>query len=96
MSSALAVNYYTKESPALGGELNADLFNMGLTLHDKTGNLSWVTGFRYAYPSLFDKTLQTAGLYKPSFDDFQFLGSYSLPNNFVVQLRFLQRGIILN
>ena len=89
MSSSLTVNYYTEESPELGGELNADLFNMGLTLHDKTGNLNWRTGFRYAYPSLFDKTLQTKGQYKPSFDDFQFLGSYDLPNNYQVQLLFL-------
>jgi len=89
MSSSLTVNYYTKENPELGGELNADLFNMGLTLHDKTGNLNWRTGLRYAYPSLFDKTLQTQGQYKPSFDDFQFLGSYYLPNNYQVQLLFL-------
>jgi hypothetical protein len=86
MSSALAVNYYTEETPQLGGELNADLFNMGLMLHDRTGNLSWRAGIRYAYPSLFDKTLQTSGQYRPSFDDFQFLGSYILPNNSTIQL----------
>jgi hypothetical protein len=90
MSSALAVNYYTEERPDLGGELHADLFNLGLTLHDKTGNLSWRTGFRYAYPSLFDKTLQTEGVYKPRFDDFQFLGSYSFPNNAAVQVLFIK------
>ena len=89
MSSALAVNYDSIENPVLGGEINADLFNMGLTLHDKTGDLSWRTGFRYSYPSLFDKTLQTQGLYKPNFNDFQFLGSYNLPDNFVVQLLFI-------
>jgi hypothetical protein len=89
MSSSLTVNYYTEENPVLGGELNADLFNMGLTLHDKTGNLNWRTGYRYAYPSLFDKTLQTKGKYKPSFHDFQFLGSYDLPDNYQVQLLFL-------
>jgi hypothetical protein len=38
---------------------------------------------------LFDKTLQTKGQYNPSFDDFQFLGSYDLPNNYQVQLLFL-------
>lgn len=86
MSSSLAVNYYTKENPELGGELNADLFNMGLTLHDKTRNLNWRTGLRYAYPSLFDKMLQTKGQYKPSFNDFQFLGTYDLSNNYQAQL----------
>jgi hypothetical protein len=89
MSSALAVNYGSIEKPVLGGEINADLFNLGLTLHDRTGNLSWITGIRYAYPSLFDETLQTKGLYRPGFNDFQFLGSYNLPNNYVVQLLFI-------
>ena len=90
MSSALAINYYTQESPELGGEINADLFNMGLTLHDKTGNFNWRTGIRYAYPYLFDKALiQTKGQYKPSFDDFQFTGSYDLPNKSQLQLLFL-------
>jgi hypothetical protein len=86
MSSVLAVNYYTEENPDLGGELRADFFNMGLTLHDKTGNLSWRTGFRHAYPALFDKKMQKSGLYEPSFDDLQFLGSYNLPDNFALQL----------
>jgi hypothetical protein len=89
MSSVMEVNYKTSENPELGGEVNADLFNLGLTLHYKTGRLSWVTGARYAYPSLFDKTLQTKGGYKPSFDDFQFLASYSFPNNSRLQLLFI-------
>jgi len=86
MSSVLAVNYSAEESARLGGVINADLFNMGVTLHDRTGNLNWRMGFRYAYPTLFDKTLQTAGQYKPRFDDFQFLGTYDLPNRSAVQL----------
>jgi hypothetical protein len=86
MSSALAVNYYTDERPELKGEVHADFFNAGLTLHDRSGNFSWRAGIRHAYPSLFDKTLQTSGEYKPSFDDVQFLGTYSLPNDFEIQL----------
>jgi len=89
MSSALVVNYDSTVKPVLGGEINADLFNTGLTLHDRNGNFSWITGFRYAYPSLFDKTLQTSGLYKPSFDDYQFFGSYNFPENYIVQLLFI-------
>lgn len=86
MSSVLSVNYKTNEKPVLSGEVNADLFNVGLMLHDKSGGFSWASGFRYAYPSLFTGTLQTKGNYKPSFNDFQFFGSYSLSDDFAVQL----------
>ncbi|HLP17721.1 MAG TPA: TonB-dependent receptor plug domain-containing protein, partial [Bacteroidota bacterium] len=79
MSSALDVKYYTAESSKFGGEVHADLFDAGLTLHDKTGNFSWRTGIRYAYPELFQKNLQTSGLYHPRYGDFQFLGSYAMP-----------------
>jgi CarboxypepD_reg-like domain len=89
MSSVLAVDYDAPHESTFGGEFNADLFNLGLTVHDKTGNLHWMSGVRYAYPSLFDKTLQTKGGYKPSFDDFQFFGSYDLQNNSKIQLLFM-------
>lgn len=89
MSSVLAVNYKIDQNPVLTGEVNADLFNVGLTLHDKLGGFSWATAFRYAYPSLFTKTLQTVGNYKPRFNDFQFLGSYDFLSNYKIQLLFI-------
>lgn len=89
MSSVLAVKYQNEERSTLGGEVHADLFNMGLTMHDKTGNLSWRAGGRYSYPTLFENTLQTAGAYKPRYNDFQLLGSYSLPDNGEIQLLFI-------
>ncbi len=86
MSSALDVKYHTEERPEFGGELHADLFNAGLTLHDKFGNLSWRAGIRYAYPVLFEKSLQTSGLYHPMFADGQLQASYTMPEFGEVQL----------
>lgn len=86
MSSALSVKYYTGEEDEFGGTAHADLFNAGLTLHDKTGTFSWRAGVRYAYPILFERSLQSSGLYHPSFGDIQVLGSYHMPDNAELQL----------
>ncbi len=86
MSSVLVVNYKNSENSVLGGEVNADLLNLGATLHDNMGGLSWIAGFRYAYPSSFTNVLQTKGAYMPKYTDFQFLGSYTLPNNIKTEL----------
>ncbi len=86
LSSALDVKYQTEERVEFGGELHADLFNAGITMHDRTGNLNWRTGIRYAYPVLFEKSLQTSGLYHPMFADVQFLASYTMPEYGEVQL----------
>lgn len=89
MSSVLVVNYKNDQEPGLGGEVNADLLNLGATLHDRFGPLSWTAGFRYAYPSSFTSVLQTKGTYIPRYTDFQFLGSYSLPANMKLDLLFM-------
>lgn len=89
MSSVLAVKYHTTEHEGLQGDISAGLLNSGITAYDKMGNFSWRAGFRYAYPSLFDKTLQTSGRYNPGYNDFQFLGSYKFNSNSDVQLLFI-------
>ncbi len=89
MSSVLQVQYKNSEDTLLGGEVNADLLNMGLTLHDRIGSLSWIAGIRYAYPSSFTSVLQTKGNYLPRYTDFQFLGSYEFPHRMNLQLLFI-------
>ena len=89
MSSVLAVNYIKNREPELGGEVNADLLNLGVTLHDRTGALSWSAGFRYAYPSSFTGTLQTKGDYIPRYTDFQLLGDYAFANDVDLELLFI-------
>ncbi len=89
MSSVLVVNYKKDEEPGLGGEVNADLLNLGITLHDRIGDLSWIAGFRYAYPSSFTNVLQTKGKYIPKYTDFQLLGSYALPGDIKMKLLFM-------
>ncbi len=89
MSSVLVVNYKKEQEPGLGGEVNADLLNLGATLHDRIGALSWTAGFRYAYPSSFTDVLQTKGTYIPRYTDFQLLGSYALPDDIKLELLFM-------
>ncbi len=89
MSSVLVVNYKNSQNALLGGEVNADLLNLGITLHDKVGGLNWIAGFRYAYPSSFTSVLQTKGAYIPRYTDFQLLGSYTLPDNIKMELLFI-------
>ena len=89
MSSVLVVNYKKVQEPGLGGEVDADLLNLGATLHDRIGALSWVAGFRYAYPSSFTNALQTKGAYVPRYMDFQFLATATLPGNIKTELLFM-------
>jgi len=89
MASVLVVNYKDVQSDGLGGEVNADLLNLGVTLHDKIGSLSWIGGFRYAFPSSFTNVLQTKGSYLPRYTDLQLLGSYVLPDNIKMDLLFI-------
>ncbi len=89
MSSVLAVSYKDNEDTLLGGEVNADLLNMGLTLHDRIGKLSWIAGVRYAYPSSFTGVLQTKGSYLPRYTDFQLHSTYILPNRMKLQMLFI-------
>jgi len=89
MSSALVVDYRETQNAGLGGEVNADLLNLGVTLHDRIGGLNWIAGFRYAYPSSFTSVLQTKGTYVPRYTDFQVLGSYTLPDNMRLELLFI-------
>ncbi len=89
MSSVLVVNYKKQQEPGFGGEANADLLNLGVTLHDRTGALSWTAGFRYAYPSSFTSVLQTKGTYMPRYTDLQLLGSYAFPGNVNLEVLFM-------
>lgn len=89
MSSVLAVTYRDREDTVLGGEVNASLLNAGITLHDRLGHLSWIAGFRYAYPGSFTRVLQTKGSYIPRYNDFQLFGSYSLPDGIKTELLFI-------
>ncbi len=89
MSSVLSVTYRDREDTVLGGEVNADLLNAGVTLHDRMGGLSWIAGFRYAYPGAFTKVLQTKGNYLPRYSDFQLFGSYLFPGGITAQLLFI-------
>lgn len=89
MSSVLEVQYKDNEDTLLGGEVNADLLNMGVTLHDRIGRLSWIAGGRYAYPSSFTNVLQTKGNYVPQYTDFQLLGSYAFPHKINLQILFI-------
>lgn len=89
MSSALVVDYKKTQDAVLGGEVNADLFNVGATLHDRIGGLNWIAGFRYDYPSTFTNVLQTKGTYVPRYTDFQFLGSYALSDDVKIELLFI-------
>lgn len=90
MASALVVEYKRVQEPGLGGEVNADLLNFGLTLHDRIGALSWIAGFRYAYPSWFTSVLQTKGRYIPRYADFQLLASYSFPGDVELEMLFMR------
>lgn len=89
MSSVLVVNYKNTQSEVFGGEVNADLLNLGVTFHDKIGSLNWIAGFRYSYPSSFTSVLQTKGDYIPRYTDFQLLSSYVFPNNIKLELLFI-------
>ncbi len=89
MSSVLVVDYKKTQDTVLGGEVNADLLNLGVTLHERIGGLNWVTGFRYAYPSSFTGVLQTKGTYIPRYTDFQLLASYALPDDIKMELLFI-------
>ncbi len=96
MSSVLVVNYKNDREPGLGGEVNANLLNLGATLHDRFGPLSWTAGFRYAYPSSFTSVLQTKGKYIPRYTDFQFLASYALPADMKLDLLFMTANNTFN
>ncbi|MCL5267494.1 MAG: TonB-dependent receptor [Bacteroidetes bacterium] len=89
MSSVLVVNYKKTQDSILGGEISADLLNLGVTMHDKFGGLKLIAGFRFAYPSSFTSVLQTKGTYIPSYTDFQLLGSYTSPESLEVELLFM-------
>lgn len=89
MSSVLEVNYRKSEDAGLGGEANANLLNLGVTLHDRIGRLSWIAGFRDAYPSSFTGVLQTKGSYLPRYTDFQFFSSYNFPDKIKMDLLFI-------
>lgn len=89
MSSVLDVSYEGDESPVLGGEVNANLLNAGITLHDRIGKLNWIAGFRDAYPSTFTGVLQTKGSYIPRYTDFQLFSSYTLPDKVRMELLFI-------
>ncbi|MDP4115366.1 MAG: TonB-dependent receptor, partial [Bacteroidota bacterium] len=67
ISSALQVNYLDSFTEELRGEVSVDLFYTGAILKNRIGNLNWIGGFRYSYPSLFLSNLQTKGTYHPAF-----------------------------
>ncbi len=89
MSSVLIVGYRKVQERGLGGEVNASLLNLGITLHDRIGKLNWIAGFRYAYPSSFTRVLQTKGKYIPRYTDFQILGTYAFPNDTKLEMLFI-------
>lgn len=89
MSSALEVNYSADESERISGVARVDLLNLGLSLKGTVSKLNWQTGFRFAYPSMFLKQLQTKGDYKPSFSDIQFFGTYSFSTDDLLEFFFL-------
>jgi hypothetical protein len=89
MSSVLVVNYKGTQNNVLGVEANADLLNLGVTLHDRIGRWNWIAGFRYSYPSSFTSVLQTKGNYLPRYTDFQLLTSYTFPDNTKLDLLFI-------
>ncbi len=89
MSSVLVVNYKKDQPRGLGGEVNASLLDLGITLHDGIGELNWIAGFRYAYPSSFTSVLQTKGNYIPRYTDFQLLGTYKFPSDIKLEMLFI-------
>ncbi len=89
MSSVLSVEYKRNQKEKLSGTVRADLLNSGLTLENKSGNLNWSLGIRYAYPQLFSNVLQTKGAYHPTFKDVQLLSDYDLSSDSRLELFLL-------
>jgi len=81
ISSALQVNYLDSFTEELRGEVSVDLFYTGAILKNRIGNLNWIGGLRYSYPSLFLSNLQTKGTYHPAFKDFQLFANYVFPDS---------------
>jgi len=78
MSSVLIVNYDEVADTGYRGTVRADLLNAGVALSKRYGDFSISSGIRYASPGLFLSELHTSGDYKPTFTDFQLLGSYRI------------------
>ncbi|MBZ0199713.1 MAG: TonB-dependent receptor, partial [Ignavibacteriaceae bacterium] len=89
MSSALEVNYKKGEQGTLKGTVHASLLNLGVSLSGGLKKINFSTGFRFAYPSMFSKVLQTKGNYNPQFKDFQFFTTYFISNSSNIELFFL-------
>ena len=89
ISSALQVNYLDNFTDELRGDINLDLFYGGIVLKNKVGNLNWIGGFRYSYPSLFLSNLQTKGMYHPTFKDVQLFTNYVFPDSSNIEVLFI-------
>lgn len=90
MSSALEVTYTREQETDIRGVVRADLLNSGISAGSRIGRLTWVAGFRYAYPTLFSNELHTNGDYRPEFADGQVLLNYRFSENTSAELFLLK------